>query len=69
MQIVAITADGAEVISVKTLGQPDIQLGQLVTLIDLVATPWAMGDRNGIAFRAGKIEPVGTVKGSGGGRG
>lgn len=46
----------AEVITVSVPGEPKgLTRGTPVQVRDLVATPWAMGDRNGIAFRASAI--------------
>ena len=53
-------ADGAaEVISVKVPGEPKgITQGTAIKVSGLVATPWTMGDRNGVAYRATQIEPL-----------
>ncbi|MBI4897608.1 MAG: hypothetical protein HY827_04485 [Actinobacteria bacterium] len=56
VQVVTISEAGAEVINVKTPGQPRVKGGQAVSVHGLVATPWSMGDRAGVAFRASKIE-------------
>lgn len=68
VQVVTITDDGAEVISVKTPSQPQVRAGQMLALGGLVATPWSMGDRSGVAFRAAKVEPVAEKVERGGGR-
>lgn len=61
-QIVVLADGGAEVISVKTAGTPpSIGQGQAVKVTGLVATPWAMGDRSGVSFRAASIEATATV--------
>lgn len=49
-------ADTPELITVKVPGEPSgLALGQPVRLSGLVAQPWAMGDRNGVSFRASRI--------------
>lgn len=58
VQVVTISDSGAEVISVKIPGQPTVKGGQAVSVQGLVATPWSMGDRSGVAFRATKIEAI-----------
>lgn len=59
VQVVALSDGGAEVISVKVAGLPKgINQGAAVKITGLVATPWTMGDRNGVAYRAEKIEPT-----------
>jgi hypothetical protein len=59
VQVVVLANGGAEVISVKVAGEPK-GIGQAVPLkvTGLVASPWSMGDRSGVAFRAAKVEPV-----------
>ncbi|HET9258121.1 MAG TPA: hypothetical protein VFO16_23395, partial [Pseudonocardiaceae bacterium] len=49
---------GAEVIKVTTAGEPKITKRQLVTAVKLVATPWIIDGRGGVAFRADSIVPV-----------
>jgi len=50
-----------EIISVKVAGEPPtVSPGQAAKVAGLAATPWAMGERSGIAFRASKVEPVGA---------
>ena len=53
-------ADGAaEVISVKVAGEPKgITQGATVKVTGLVATPWTMGERSGVAYRATQLEPL-----------
>jgi hypothetical protein len=47
---------------VKIPGEPpELPQGTAVKVVGLVATPWAMGDRNGVAFRATRIEPAAKV--------
>ncbi|HET6909102.1 MAG TPA: hypothetical protein VFH54_07175 [Mycobacteriales bacterium] len=50
-----------EIISVKIAGEaPAVSPGQAAKVTGLAATPWAMGERSGISFRALKVEPVGS---------
>jgi hypothetical protein len=51
---------GAEVIKVTTSGEPRVVKRQLVTVVRLVATPWIIEGRGGVAFRADAIVPVPT---------
>lgn len=60
-ELVAMDATGAEVIKVTTAGQPKIAKRQLVTVLKLVATPWTIDGRGGVAFRAEAITPVPTT--------
>lgn len=59
-QIVVLAEGGAEVVSLKTPGRPEVGPGQVVSVGELVAIPWAMGDRNGIAFRAATVTATGS---------
>lgn len=63
VQVVVLANGGAEVISVKVAGEPK-GLAQAVPLRvgGLVASPWSMGDRSGVAFRAAKLEAVSPVR-------
>ncbi len=59
VQVVALNDGGAEVIAVKVAGQPKgVSQGTTVKVAGLVATPWTMGDRSGVAYRAEQIEPT-----------
>ena len=76
-ELVAMDETGAEVIKVTTAGQPRVTKRQSVTVVKLVATPWTIDGRGGVAFRADAIVPVpatpssaaraATSAGSGGG--
>lgn len=56
-QVVVLDDDGAEVIKVTTVGEkPSVKKGQLVTVSDLEALPWATNGRNGVAFRASVLK-------------
>ena len=59
VQLVTISADGAEVISVKVAGEPKgVTQGQQVRITGLVAIPWSMEGRSGVSFKAARIEPA-----------
>jgi hypothetical protein len=59
--LVAMADGTAEVISVKVAGEPKgVATGAPVRLAGLVALPWSMGDRSGVAYRATRIEPTRT---------
>jgi hypothetical protein len=57
-ELVALDADGAEVIRVATAFQPEVTPGQYVQVGELVASPWSMGDRSGVAYRAASLAPA-----------
>ena len=57
-ELVALDADGAEVIRVATAFQPKVTAGQYVQVAELVASPWSMGDRSGVAYRAASLAPM-----------
>jgi hypothetical protein len=58
-QVFVLDADGGEVITIHTAGEkPDVKVGQLVSVSDLEALPWATNGRNGVSFRATAIQPV-----------
>ena len=60
-ELVAMDETGAEVIKVTTAGEPRVTKRQLVTVVKLVATPWNIDGRGGVAFRADGIVPVPTT--------
>jgi hypothetical protein len=60
-ELVAMDETGAEVIKVTTAGEPQVVKRQLVTVVKLVATPWNIDGRGGVAFRAEAITPVPTA--------
>lgn len=61
LQVVALAEGGAEVISVKVPGEPSVEPGQPLSLAGLVATPWSMGDRSGVAYRAQTVRSAGQA--------
>ncbi len=57
VQLIAMTDGAADIIAVKVPGQPSgIRRGHPVRVHGLVAQPWTMNDRSGVAFRAARIE-------------
>ena len=58
VQLIAMTDGAAEIIAVKVPGLPSagIRQGHPVKVTGLVAQPWTMNDRSGVAFRAARIE-------------
>jgi hypothetical protein len=65
VQIVALDDGGAQVLAVKTAGEPKgIAQGVPVKLANLVATTWTMGDRSGVSFRAQRIEAAAPSRSS-----
>jgi hypothetical protein len=61
-ELVAMDETGAEVIKVTTAGEPRIAKRQPVTVVRLVATPWIIDGRGGVAFRADAIIPQTTTR-------
>ena len=61
VQLIALAEGEAEILAVKVPGQPSgIRQGHPVKVHGLVAQPWSMNDRAGVAFRATRIEPAVT---------
>ena len=59
VQLIALTDGAAEILAVKVPGLPSgIRQGHPVKVHGLVAQPWTMNDRAGVAFRAARVEPV-----------
>jgi hypothetical protein len=59
VQLIAMTDGAAEILAVKVPGLPSgLRQGHPVKVTGLVAQPWTMNDRSGVAFRAARIEPV-----------
>jgi hypothetical protein len=60
VQLIALSDGAAEIIAVKVPGLPSagIRQGHPVKVSGLVAQPWTMGDRSGVAFRAARLEPA-----------
>jgi len=61
LQLVVLVDGSADVIGVKVPGMPKgVDQGTAVTVKGLVAQPWSMGERSGLAFRATTIEAIAT---------
>jgi hypothetical protein len=60
IQLIALAEGAAEILAVKVPGMPSqaIRQGHPVKVTGLVAQPWTMNDRSGVAFRAARVEPV-----------
>ena len=59
VQLIAMTDGAAEILAVKVAGMPSgLRQGHPVKVTGLVAQPWTMNDRAGVAFRAARIEPA-----------
>jgi len=60
VQLIALGDGEAEILAVKVPGMPSqaIRQGHPVKVHGLVAQPWTMNDRAGVAFRAARVEPV-----------
>ena len=59
VQLIAMTDGAADIIAVKVPGMPSgLRQGHPVKVLGLVAQPWTMADRSGVAFRAARIEPA-----------
>jgi hypothetical protein len=59
VQLIALAEGEAEILAVKVPGMPSgIRQGHPVKVHGLVAQPWTMNDRSGVAFRAARVEPV-----------
>ena len=58
-QVFVLDETGGEIITITTAGEkPDVEVGQLVTVEQLEAIPWATNGRNGVAFRAVSLKPL-----------
>jgi hypothetical protein len=60
IQLLAMGDGSADLLAVKVPGMPSqaIRQGHPVKVHGLVAQPWSMNDRAGVAFRAARIEPA-----------
>lgn len=61
VHLFALGGGSRESITVKVLGEPK-GLGDFtpVKVTGLMAVTWSMNDRNGVSFRAARIEAIGT---------
>jgi hypothetical protein len=64
LQVVALDEDGAQILSVKVPGDPKVGQGAMLRMEGLVAMPWSMNDRSGVAFRANRVESHGVAGGA-----
>ena len=64
LQVVALDDEGAQVITLRLVGDPGVGQGALLALEGLVAVPWTMGDRSGVAFRATRVRSTGMTTGT-----
>jgi hypothetical protein len=62
VQLLAMGDGSADLLAVKVPGVPSqaIRQGAPVKVTGLVAQPWTMNDRSGVAFRAARVEPIVT---------
>jgi hypothetical protein len=60
VQLLVMGEESADLIAVKVPGvlSSGIRQGHPVKVTGLVAQPWTMNDRSGVAFRAARVEPV-----------
>ena len=60
IQLLAMGDGSADLLAVKVPGVPSqaIRQGHPVKVTGLVAQPWSMNDRAGVAFRAARVEPA-----------
>src|SRR4051795_11513752 len=68
LQVVALDPEGAQIITLRVPGDPGVGQGAMLQLEGLVALPWSMGDRSGVAFRANRIKVIGVAGASPNGR-
>jgi len=64
LQVVALDGEGAQIITLRVAGDPGVGQGAMLELDGLVAMPWSMGDRSGVAFRAGRVKATGMAPGA-----
>jgi hypothetical protein len=60
VQLLVMGEESADLIAVKVPGvlSSGLRQGHPVKVTGLVAQPWTMNDRAGVAFRAARIEPA-----------
>ena len=63
VRLVALSGGQAEVLPVRVAGEaPKVGQGTPVRCVGLSATPWQMGERSGITYRAERIEAVAPAR-------
>ena len=67
LQVVALDGEGAQILTVRVVGDPGVGQGALLQLEELVAMPWTMGDRSGVSFRVERVKSIGSAMGAGSG--
>jgi hypothetical protein len=60
VQLAALDETGGEVLAVSVPGEPKVTVGSAVAVEQLVAIPWSMGDRSGVAYRAASVRASGA---------
>jgi hypothetical protein len=60
VHVVALSEGDAQILPVKVAGQlgAGVKQGAPLKVVALVASPWTMGERSGVSFKASRIEPV-----------
>jgi hypothetical protein len=62
VQLVCLSDGNADILAVKFAGQPGLLAqGTPVKVSGLVATPWSMGERAGVAYKALRVEALAPV--------
>lgn len=63
-QLIAMDEAGADtiIVTIAATEPPNLTQGQPVSLVRLVALPWANNGRNGVAYRADEVRPVSIAK-------
>ena len=65
LQVVALDRRGrADHHASGCAGDPGVGQGAMLQLEGLVAMPWSMGDRSGVAFRANRVKSIGVAAGA-----
>ncbi|WP_433180638.1 hypothetical protein [Actinoallomurus sp. CA-150999] len=63
---VANEAGRIDLVTVNVPGDPEVQVGQIVTVSDLIARPWEQvmngQQRHGVSFGASAVVPVSVVR-------
>lgn len=61
-QVVVTDDDGGEIIKFTTAGvNPKLEVGDLIDVYGLIATPWTNNGRTGVAFNATRLLRAPTV--------